>query len=272
VKADELVDFWDGVVDQFLDGGSAVPERLQRWYEAYKGAGRGEVMLDALPELWSGRLGGPNTRAVFLQLNPGLAVDYQLRDGMFADEIRRCGRYSAWTATWPYSQPRKGVRDPVLVGSNESIPAARFWKGAARFGNVRLRFARTWFEDPMLTLDGVVMFELYPWHSRGLTKAIRPDVDVVREYVWEPIANTGAPIIFAFGAPWFDLLRRLDVEVLAELDANNGLGSAVASRCVMFGRARGTGTVILAEKHAGSAGPPRASEVEVIRQAYARVV
>lgn len=272
MNAGELIDFWDGVVDAFLEGGPAVPEQLGGWFNGYRGTGRGEVMVEALPEPWLGRLGGPYTRVVFLQLNPGVAVDYQLRDGILADEIRACGHYSAWTATWPYQRLRGNEHDPMLVGSNESMPATRFWKDAARFGNTRLRFARNWFGDATLTFDEVLMFELYPWHSRRLTGGIRPPIRFVHEYLWEPIADVGAPIVFAFGAPWFDLLRSLDVDVLAEFSANSGLGSAVATRSVMIGRAGKAGTVVVAEKHAGSAGPPRASEVEVIRQAYERVV
>src|SRR5207249_1963139 len=140
-----------------------------------------------------------------------------------------------------------------------------------QFGNVRLRFAQNWFGHPALTFD-VLMFELYPWHSRGLTSGIRPPIRFVQEYIWEPIADVGAPIVFAFGAHWFDLLRRLDIDVIVELGPNNGLGSAIASRSMLIGRACKTGTVIVAEKHAGSAGPPRASEVKVMGEAYERVV
>jgi len=271
MNATALCDFWNVAIQTFLDGGSSVPRRLTPWFDAYKGRGRGEVMVDALPEPWLGRL-GPEPRAVFLQLNPGLAVDYQLRRGLFADEIRTCGSYSVWTASWPYQRQRNAVPDPILVSSNESMPSSKFWGQAARFGRVRLKFAQNWFADEALTFDDVVMFELYPWHSRGLTGSVRPPSDFIQEYIWEPIADVGTPIVFAFGASWFDELRRLDVDVLSELNGSNGLGSSVASRSVMIAQARKTRTMIVAEKHAGAAGPPRASEVPVLRSAYERVL
>ena len=52
----------------------------------------------------------------------------------------------------------------------------------------------------------MVTFELYPWHSTAVTARMRPDPGVVREFVWQPVRQLGAPV-FAFGKPWFDLLE-----------------------------------------------------------------
>jgi hypothetical protein len=45
----------------------------------------------------------------------------------------------------------------------------------------------------------MVGFELYPWHSKAVTRRMQPPAEVVRKYVWEPVAELGAPV-FAFGA------------------------------------------------------------------------
>jgi hypothetical protein len=267
MNASALRKFWDVVVNAFLDGGPSYPQQLEPWFKAYRGRDRGAVMEDALPEPWLGDLTKP-AKAVFLQLNPGLAVDYQTRSGIFAGEIAQAGGYSEWTASWPYQHVRDGTPDPILVGTGESMLAAQFWRQASAFGNVRLRFAQNWFRDPSLTFEDVLMFELYPWHSRGVKGTLQPPIEFVREYVWESIVDVGARYVFAFGAPWFTLLPRLDMEFLPELNAANGLGSTVPSRAVLFGKVRGTKTVVVAEKHSGSAGPPRKSEVDLIRAAY----
>jgi hypothetical protein len=105
----ELTDYWDQAIGRFLAGGRAVPpddRRMRSWFEAYRGRGRGEVNLDALPEPYQGAL-DRRPVGVFLGLNPGEAnLDFQGRSGRFADEIRLHGTYSAWAATWPY------LRDP----------------------------------------------------------------------------------------------------------------------------------------------------------------
>ena len=99
------------------------------------------------------------------------------------------GSYSAWAASWPY------LRDPWVreVGRNPHHQN-------------RLKFLRNWLGEPSLTEARMVGFELYPWHSKAITGTMRPDRDTVRHWVWEPAAELNAPI-FAFGAPWFDILE-----------------------------------------------------------------
>jgi len=65
----------------------------------------------------------------------------------------------------------------------------------------------------------MVGFELYPWHSTRVTAPIRAPVEIVREFVLEPLGELGDVTVFAFGAPWFTLLPALGVEVLARLGA-----------------------------------------------------
>jgi len=89
-----IANFWDEVVNEFLDGGFPVREPLDLWFGAYEGSGDGAVDRDAMPEAFCGPLLG-DPRSVFLGLNPGTAIPaFQYRDGILAEEIRRVGRYS----------------------------------------------------------------------------------------------------------------------------------------------------------------------------------
>src|SRR5262249_24274715 len=127
---------WNDVIARFLSGGPRLPPDIRRWRdESYLGHGLGAVELDALPEPYAGSLFG-EPRAVFLALNPGRAdLTFQSRNGIFANEIRRLGTYSAWTATWPYQ------RNPWLAH-----------KGPNRHGLSRLAFMRRWHNDGDLAI------------------------------------------------------------------------------------------------------------------------
>jgi hypothetical protein len=252
VTCADLADHWDQVIAQFLVGGPAVPSdpRMQAWATAYRGRGRGQVSHEAFSEPYIGAL-DHRPVGVFLGLNPGRAqLDFQGRSGLFANEIRRHGTYSAWAATWPY------LRDPWVATM-----------GTNRYLTSRLGFLRTWTGQPLLTADAMVTFELYPWHSTAVTASMRPDPGIVREFVRQPIRELGAPV-FAFGAPWFGLLEDgLGLQVVDRL----GVGgrqypTEVPSRAVLV-LCGEDGPVVVAERHLGSAGPPRRSETRVLREA-----
>ena len=139
--------------------------------------------------------------------------------------------------------------------------------GPNRHHRSRLAFLRTWTSQPTLTAEAMVSFELYPWHSTAVTAPMRPDPGVVREFVWQPIRELGAPV-FAFGAPWFGLLEGgLGLQVVDRL----GVGgrrypTEVPGRRVLVLRGE-DGPLVVAERHLGSAGPPRRSETRVLREA-----
>jgi hypothetical protein len=159
VTCAELTAYWDQAIGRFLAGGPAVgPDpRARSWVEAYRGRGRGEVNLDAFPEPYLGAL-DRRPVGVFLALNPGRAhLGFQGRSGLFADEIRQHGTYSAWAATWPY------LRDPWVATM-----------GPNRYLTSRLAFLQTWTGQPTLIADAMVTFELYPWHSTAVTAPMRP--------------------------------------------------------------------------------------------------
>ena len=239
--------FWDTVVAEFLDG-RTVPSQLEPWASSYRGTGEAAVQRDALPELFLGPLTKP--RGVFLALNPGEAdLSFQGRGGIFAKEIRQeYGSYSAWAASWPY------CRDPWVEK-----------KGPNRHHKSRLRFLRDWCGERELPSSAMVSFELYPWHSARF-QASRPDSEAAQEfienYVWKPVKELNAPV-FAFGARWFEILKKIsNLEVAERLGAGGrSYGSSVKSRSVIVFQGKGrSGVTVIAEKHSGSAGPPNQDE------------
>jgi hypothetical protein len=249
----DLIRFWDKAIAGFLSGSSAVPEAVKPWYDCYRGRGLGEVATEAFPEPYLGNLGAKDIRAVFLALNPGRAhLDFQGRRGVFAREIRRAGSYHRWAATWPY------LRDPWVRR-----------KGPNRHHRSRLQFMRRWFDDEQMAPQQMATFELFPWHSTTVTALMRPAVRIVAEYIWEPIAGLGNPVIFAFGAPWFRLLEPLGLTLQKRLGGGGvPYPTRAADRSVIAGRTP-EGLTVIAEKHSGSAGPPSALETDALRKAFA---
>jgi hypothetical protein len=115
-------------------------------------------------------------------------------------------------------------------------------------------------------------FELYPWHSTRITAAMKPDPAIVKRYIWEPIAELGCPLVFAFGTDWFSLLTdHLALKPVAVLGrGGDPYGSRVASRTVLILEGP-NGVHVIAEKRRGSAGPPARDETDLLREAVARV-
>jgi len=255
---DDLPALWDDIVAQFLAGETGLPDPLSQWFDAYRSKADNPAGHEALPEPYLGRLDG-SPAGVCLALNPGSArvgnddkPDFHSRNGIFAQDMRATGTYRAWAATWPYF--------------GESWTSAM---GPNRHHRNRLAFLQHWHNDPSLTADAMVAFTLYPWHTTGAIAAMRPDPAIIRQYVWEPICELGNPPVFAFGAAWFEILERLGMRELLRL-GKGGIpyGSTVESRTVVVFRDR-SGIEIIAEKHSGSATPPNADEVVLLRDALA---
>jgi len=196
-RRDAVAAFWDEVVRNALAGGEPhrdVPS-LKRWFSGYRGAGRGTVSVDASPEPYIGplatRLGTP--RLIALGLNPGPAdLRFQGRSGVFAREHERVGGFSAWAVTEPY------VRDPWRAAH-----------GRNRYHENLRAFAQSWLDDPTVRSRDVLVFELYPWHCDAATSAMAPDPDLIEEFVWQPIAETGLPEVIAVGSDWQRVAERL---------------------------------------------------------------
>lgn len=209
------------------------------------------VEWEAFPEPYVGPL-DRRPHAVFLALNPGRSSpEMQSAKGVLANEIRRLGSYRAWAASWPF------LRDIWIRH-----------KGRNRHHASRLEFMRSWLDQPELCARDMLGFELYPWHSTRVTAPMRPDPGVIREFVFAPIEELGAPPIFAFGAPWFSMLEdHLRLPVITRL----GIGgrpypTRVRDRAaIVFSLP--SGAVVIAVKQRGYVGPPSASETLVLREA-----
>ena len=96
---EDVADFWDAHTARWLEGDDELRSPLDRWFASYAGGGIGVVDREAFAEPYAGDLRG-NPRFVILGLNPGdVSLDFQGRNGVFANSIRDIGSYSAWAAT-----------------------------------------------------------------------------------------------------------------------------------------------------------------------------
>lgn len=251
--ARELKQLWDNVVDGWLEGGSTIPEELQPWFNAYSGTGRGEVDPEAFPEPFLGDL-TTEPAGVVLALNPGeVFPDFQYRNGHFAREIRHLGSYSRWAATWPY------LRD-----EGPRLPKGR----GRKFHNMRWSFLKNWYRAPSLPASKMLAFELYPWHSTGLTAPIlmsSPDVArFIERYIWEPIIDTGTPYVFGVGKDWFPVLSSLATDEVVTLGRDGErCHFNEPTRTVLV--ARGPNDILIIGNKIGNvASPIPAADVEVL--------
>jgi hypothetical protein len=131
---------------------------------------------------------------------------------------------------------------------------------------------KAWYQDDGLGSEDRVDFELYPWHSRKFDgNALKLDDALLREFVWDPLGEMDAPLVFAFGHWWWANLKHLGLEVIAQLgdgtDRPIDLGyKAGAKQGIVIARSSNGGLVV-AEKHAGPPpGPPALKKVPILRQ------
>lgn len=237
-----FVEFWDREIERWIGGETAVPDRLRPWFESYKGTGRGEVRLDVFPEPYTGRLIGNDAPVVMLGLNPGAAVpSFQAPGGVFFEQLRTMS-YSEWAATVPY--------------------ASKEWEnfaGRNRFYQNRFAFARRLLDDPKWPISDGVFFELYPYHSSGVTAAMSPPSDAIREFVLDPIAELNTQHVFAFGKPWFGVANRIGLPAGHELTVSWATPSREAR---VYALPSGQDLIVMAQN--GYAGPPGAADTEAL--------
>jgi hypothetical protein len=244
--------FWDQHINAWLAGEDPMSATLRRWFDGYDGAWPDHATRDGFPEPYIGDLLGHVTtpRMVFLAFHPGEYVpQFQARDGIFADEIRRHGSYSAWARTTPYSQQ---------TWTSEM--------GGNRFSTAHLSFARRWLGDNTASPDDMLIFEAYPWHITTARVRLDPPPDIIDEFVWQPITELPVQDVFGFGRTW-DRLASRTLRLREALGAGGRqYGSSVASRAVRIYELP-PGQRLIIEWHSGSVGPPRESEVAVLRRA-----
>lgn len=239
------IEVWDDYIHDWLTRPSAppLPRPFAEWLASY----RGSVTIEAMPEPYGGQWEAP--RMVVLGINPGEAdVTFQGRDGIFATEIAELGSYSKWAATDRY-------RLPPWEGRH----------GTNRYARAQLNFVRRWTEDDELTAAELLTVEMYPWHSKNVTAAMRPPPAVLEEFVWAPLAEIAVPLFFAFGAVWTLMCEQLGLKQECRWGpGGKDLGSKVTSRTVVTYRLD-TGQRVVVAWQQGYAGPPGAEDVHRLR-------
>ncbi|MDT4930001.1 MAG: hypothetical protein QOF92_2868 [Pseudonocardiales bacterium] len=207
--------FWDNQVAPWLNGDDPMPHPLPEWFASYAGKGRGEVTRDGFVEPYQGNLNG-NPRMVSLGLNPGLYIpELQRRDGSFADEIRRAGAYSRWTAMQPYM-------GPTWLANHKPN----------QYFTTRVTFGSAWFGE-QLGAEGLLVFELFPWPSTAVTGAMRPSPTIVNEFVGTRSANSKRSGSSRSARSGASSRLALNLPLVAALGKGvEPYGSAVASRAI----------------------------------------
>jgi hypothetical protein len=94
---------------------------------------------------------------------------------------------------------------------------------------------------------------------------MRPSAQVLRDFVWAPLAEVAVPLLFAFGAEWALMCEQLG---LTQEDrwgpGGKDLGSPVKSRTVVTYRLNTDQRIVVCWQ-LGYAGPPRAEDVTRLR-------
>lgn len=248
-KRTDVANFWDQAVSRFFAGEQPHLDNLgfRQWHAAYRGEGRGEVTTEAFPEPYIGPLsperGEP--RLVALGLNPGEAdLDFQGRGGVFEREIIKHGSYAAWAITTPY------LRDP--------------WSSLHRHNryHANLRtFAQRWVGEASVRSEDVLVLELYPWHSDKVTGTMRPDPELIKTFIWGPLAEIKTDVVFAFGRDWLGTAQGLHLR-----ETYAPVHFSISTRQLRtFELPSGQRLAVVWQP--GYSGPPGAEDVNVLRNA-----
>lgn len=241
----DTADMWDAVLRAWSVGTRDIPEHLLPWSRAYRGAGEGAIELDAFPEPYTGNLATGTPSMVLLGLNPGQAdLSFQGPAGTFTREVARRS-YRHWAAGGPYT----GAAWEAVNGRNV-------------YHRNRVAFARRWHDDETVTSESLLVVELFPWHSKRVTAAMRPPLDILREWVWEPLAEIDVEHVFAFGKPWLEAAERAGLGSGRELTV---AWDTPSRHAVLFDLPGGQQLVVAHQ--GGYAGPPGAEDTVRLRSA-----
>ena len=166
---------------------------------------------------------------------------------------RSPGSTTARTRTGPATGPYFGSSWESSQGVN------------AHLGH-RQRFLSAW-TGADLGPSQVVDFPVFPWHVADWKgSAFSPKVDVLREFVLEPIASTGARWAFGFGKDWWELIEALELPILDQLgDGGRPYPTQVDHRRWLVAEGP-DGLRVAAMRLDGMPTPPKKEEVEELRR------
>lgn len=255
VYRERVASLWDDHVRVWMSGHDPLPDPLLRWFGSYAGKGRGAVTRDGFAEPYQGDLLGKThpPRLVVLGVHPGGFVPaMQARDGVFVREIQHeySGDYSEWAASDPYARDAWTSR----YGRNNYVAD-------------RIIFTGRWLGIADPVPNDLMVFELYPWHSTGVTGRMPPPPDVIDEFLWQPISEIDSEFVFGFGRDWDAAASSLGLPCVRALGVGGeDYGSQVRSRAVRL-YTLPSGQRLVVEWHSGSAKPPSAIEVDLLRGA-----
>jgi hypothetical protein len=121
--------------------------------------------------------------------------------------------------------------------------------------------------DPEADFHDILNFELYPWHSKGLTAEIDTPPDLVERYVFDAIAEIGVPNVFAFGAPWFAVCEKLAAanKLKPTKRPHKPLGDSDSSSWTVGLYELRSKQVLAVSAQLGYAGPPGKPRIEIFR-------
>jgi hypothetical protein len=197
----ELVTLWNSAHTAWASD-EPLPAELEAWRDCYTGKGKNAIDELAMPEPWVGDLES-KPEAVTMGIHPGGADPaFQHRSSAWPNTIedQHGGSYSDWAAKGPYFGDVWESAHGVNVHSGHRMRFLSSWTGAD------------------LKPSRVVDFPVFPWHTADWkTSAFKLDPEVLREFVLEPIASTGAKWAFGFGKDWWDLIEALDLPILDQL-------------------------------------------------------
>lgn len=248
---ERLAQLWDIETQGWVQGRRDVSGALRPWFDTYKGTGEGAPTLAAFPEPFLGDVFSA-PKAVFLALNPGpVYEEFQYAGGLFVQELER-ERYTSWAARWRYLDEEK----PRV-------------EGGLKFHRKRLNFLRRWYGDPSLGGDSMLAFELYPWHSQKLNAPFRWSGEarrLVRQYVWEPIAASGAEYIFGVGADFAREFESLGTQILGVLGDGGESAPFTKRRRVTVARPT-PGVIALGMNNFNQPAPPNEADTAILKEA-----
>jgi hypothetical protein len=246
---EDVANFWDEYLARWTRGEVEIPARLQDWAQAYNGRGAGAVQLQHYPDPFVGDLRGEThtPRIVMLGLNPGIGFDgLQSQGGLWANRIAAKG-YSQCFERSPAEDPNGWL--------TECGGPSLYWSKA-------IRFAQRWLGDASAGVHDILNMELYPWHSRLANGAMRVPPEFAKEFVFDPISEIDAELVFAFGADWFATAARMGLSVSKEF-SNEELQSPAKARWRLSVFDLTQDQKLVVSSQAGYAGPP--GEARLIR-------